>query len=79
MSVDVRGGRTATHVPDEIFSGSVKAVAGSGDSCFHLRPNLHVIDIVQEFHPWRVYLLAYRNTPSGVIRLIIGMIDLTIQ
>ena len=63
MSVDVRGGRTATHVPNEIFNSFVKKSAEGGDSCFH-----PVFEFACDRHqPWSLVSTCFR--PSWRIRL----------
>src|SRR5271156_2528211 len=41
--------------------------------------NLHVVDVVDEFYVWRVYLLHCTYTPGGVIAHIVGMIYFAVQ
>ncbi len=49
---------------------------GADDVAFH---DLHVIDVVEQFHPWRVYALHHIDAPGGVVALIVVVVDLAVQ
>jgi hypothetical protein len=60
----------------EVADVSDVVANGVDDIAFH---NLHVIDVVQQFHTRRIHALHHVDTPRRTVGLIVLVVDLAVQ